>query len=134
MGCVVWLAHCVWLMRQGLGVIPFVVSILLTICFFGLRDKFDSSDEWSAHSVFDKGGQAVVGGFAGEQLDRQLRGGAAGAGAANNKASNNRNMDAPLTATTTTAPASSWTNSEEKFRPRCAAAAAAERRLQQHQE
>jgi len=43
-------------------------------------------------------------------------------------------MDAPLTTTTTTAPVSSWTNSEEKFRPRCAAAAAAERRLQQHQE
>ena len=108
-----------------MGVLAFVGSILLGIYSFGLRDKFSNESTASAYSVFNKDGQAIVGGFTGEQLDRQLRGGFA------------RNTAKVTDGSVATALSSSSVTKEkvaedERVRRRRAAAAAAERRTSEH--
>ena len=130
-GCVVWVAGCVWLIHNDLGSIAFVGTVLLAIWVFGLREKFEGEDGPSAYSVFNKGGRAILGGFTGEQLDQQMRGGMTYAGSISDKAK--VESDAPLTTTggaSTSTATSSKLSGGEKLKRRSAAAAAAERRLE----
>ena len=59
---------------HDLGVIAFVMAILVGIWGFGFRDKFSNETTASAYSVFNKDGQAIVGGFTSSQFENQLRG------------------------------------------------------------
>jgi len=119
------MAVVVVLIKYDLGVIAFVVSVLLAIWVFGLRDKFDSETTASAYSVFNKDGQAITGGFTTAQLERQLRGGFGRDDAT--KGSN----DVPTLSSKQKAPATeNVVSDDEKLRRRrAAAAAAAERRF-----
>ena len=128
-GIAAWIAACAWLISQDLGSIAFVASALLAIWFFGLRDKFQGEDGESAYSVFNKGGRAILGGFTGEQLEQQMRGGMTHA---NLNSKSTSHGDAPLATTGTSV--SSKLSENEKLKRRSAAAAAAERRLQQQTE
>lgn len=126
-GAIAWIVACAWLISNDLGSLAFVASALLAIWCFGLRDKFQGEQGDSAYNVFNKGGRAILGGFTGEQLDQQMRGGMT-------YNSNNKpkaDSDAPLTTATTAASGSTNISENEKLKRRSAAAAAAERRFQQ---
>jgi Uncharacterized conserved domain (SAYSvFN) len=134
-GCAAWAGACVWLFWNELGVIAFVVSILLLIYWFGLRDQFDGEDDngrsMSAYSVFNKGGKAMPGSLTGQQIDQQLRGGMTYNN--NNNESSASSSDQPLTTTATATSTKPLTDSD-KLKRRSAAALAADRRLQQQQQ
>lgn len=125
-GCALWAAACYWLIQNDLGSIAFVASALFAIYFFGLREKFQEEDGPSAYSVFNKGGQAIMGGFTGEQFDEQMRGGMK----YKNENKTKVDGDTPLT-TTSASTANKKISDSEKLKRRSAAAAAAERRMQQ---
>jgi hypothetical protein len=128
-GCMAWMVCSILLTVWGFGVIAFCGSILLAIWTFGLRDKFSNEETASAYSVFNKDGQAIVGGFTAGQLDRQLRGGFA-------RSTINADGDNPVKGSvataevSTTVPAAKTTDANERLRRRTAAAAAAEKRFQ----
>ena len=134
-GILVWLLICAWCVRQGLDILAVVGSALLALWVFGLRDKFDSESSPSAYSVFNKGGQAIMGGFTGEQLDAQLRGGGShGQTFLDSNKKKSDKDDSPLV-TTATSQKPVRINENEKGKRRSAAAAAAEHRLRrQHEE
>ena len=127
-GCIVWLVASGWLCVKGLGILAFSFSALLALWVFGLREKFASEESPSAYSVFNKGGQAILGGFTGEQLEGQLRGG--NQTLPTNK-ENKASADAPLVSISAK---EKPVHANEKVKRRSAAAAAAERRLQQQKE
>lgn len=132
-GIFVWLVTCAWCARQGLGILAVVGSALLALWVFGLRDKFDSESSPSAYSVLNKGGQAILGGYTGEQLDAQLRGRSSGQTSLDSNKKKSDKDDAPLV-TTATRQKPAPLNVNEKVKRRSAAAAAAERRLRRQQE
>jgi Uncharacterized conserved domain (SAYSvFN) len=128
-GCAAWAAACFWLVQNDLGVIAFVVSILLIIYFFGLRDQFEGDGgSMSAYSVFNKGGKAMPGSLTGQQVDQQLRGGMK----YNSNGDGGVHSDKPLTTTATTS--TRPLTESDKLKRRAAAALAAERRIQQQQQ
>lgn len=134
-GCGAWCLCCYWLITNDLGSIAFVGSVILAIFTFGLREKFGSEETSSAYSVFNKGGKGIPGGFTGDQLDRQLRGGAV----ANNHhksaaTSTARDGNAPLVTTSDQSLPKKRTSDKDKLKRRSAAAAAAERRFQEQQQ
>lgn len=132
-GCGIWCSCCFWLIKTDLGSIAFVGTVLLAIYAFGLREKFDSEETSSAYSVFNKGGKAIPGGFTGDQLDQQLRGGIA---TKINSMGNTtlKGGDSPLVTTSNTNISKSASSDKDKLRRRSAAAAAAERRFQEQQQ
>jgi hypothetical protein len=132
LGCIAWCALCWWLAKNGLGVIAFVASIFFAIWVFGLRDKFDGEQGSSAYSVFNAGGRAILGGFTGEQLENQMRGGFALRNS-DTKHSTTTAGAAPLT-TTGGGETRKALSEKDKTRRRSAAAAAAERRMKERQE
>ena len=130
---VVWLVTVVWLVSNDLSVLAVVGSAALALWHFGLRDKFssESDDDNSAYSVFNKGGRSILGGFTGEQLEGQLRGGTNSSNSASN--SHDKVDDSqPLVTLSSSTPRKM--SEKDKLRQRSAAAAAAERRMQQQQE
>jgi hypothetical protein len=139
-GCAAWSMAAVLLMAWGFGVVAFGGSILLGIWVFGLRDKFSNEETASAYSVFNKDGQAIVGGLTAGQFDRQLRGGFAPP-ASNNNNNNDNTNDNPVRGSIAIAKTASSEHKgkanndnklgeNERLRRRTAAAAAAERRFQ----
>lgn len=135
-GCMAWCIASAILIRNDLGVIAFVGSILGVIWVFGLRDKFKSETENSnsAYSVFNRGGKAILGGLTGEQVDQQMRGGFATNSSSSGKMQNSKLDDAPLTTTESKSTKSGNITQQEKLKRRSAAAAAAERRVQEQQQ
>ena len=118
-----WSVIAVILVKNDFGVIAFVVSVLLLIYVFGLREKFDSETTASAYSVFNEDSQGITGGFTATQLEQQLRGGL--------RKSDADNSRIPTLASPSHKP-SYVVETKEKLRRREAAAAAAERRLMPH--
>ncbi|CAB9518637.1 expressed unknown protein [Seminavis robusta] len=125
-GCIAWAAGCWWLIRNGLGVIAFVGTILAAIFTVGLREKWDGETTDSAYNVFNRGGKAILGSLTGDQVDAQLRG-----GFQNGSSQSGPVGDAPLATTKSTATTTQKLSEGDKLKRRSAAAAAAERRLQQ---
>ena len=132
-GCAAWAGACYWLVRNGLGVVAIVGSILITIFVFGLRDKFEEGESMSAYNVFNKGGKAIMGSLTGDQVDAQLRGGIRFGKPDNSGGGGNTQSDKPLTTTATLSGAKKQTE-HDKLKRRANAAAAAERRMQQQRE
>lgn len=135
-GCAAWSLCCCWLIYNDLGSIAFVGGVLLAIYTFGLRDKFDSEETSSAYSVFNNGGKAIPGGFTGDQLDQQLRGGVTNKfncmGSATSSTS--KGEDAPLVTTSDAKIQKKVESDRDTLKRRSAAAAAAERRLKEQQQ
>jgi hypothetical protein len=128
-GCITWMVCSILLTVWGFGVVAFCGSILLAIWAFGLRDKFSNEETASAYSVFNKDGQAIVGGFTAGQFDRQLRGGFATRSTTSNDGNDDPVKGSVATAEVSTA-AAKTTDANERLRRRTAAAAAAEKRFQ----
>lgn len=117
-----WLISAVILVKNDFGVIAFVVSVLLLIYVFGLREKFDSETTASAYSVYNKDSQGITGGFTAAQLEQQLRGGIL-------RKPNTNNSQIPVLASPRDKPfPKDIVETKERQRRREAAAAAAERR------
>ena len=134
-GCGIWCLCCFWLIKTDLGSIAFVGTVLFAIYAFGFREKFDSEETSSAYSVFNKGGKAIPGGFTGDQLDQQLRGGmAAKINSMGNTTSKSKGGDAPLLTTSDTILSKNISSDKDKLKRRSVAAAAAERRFQERQQ
>ena len=127
---VVWLIATTWLVAQDLAVLAVVGSVGLGLWQFGLRDKFASEDTESAYSVFNKGGRSILGGFTGEQLEKQLRGTGSGNGSSSSAKADDTKPLVTLSSSSTTP----TMKEKDKLRQRSAAAAAAERRMQQQQQ
>jgi hypothetical protein len=126
-GGMAWVICSILLTVWGFGVVAFCGSILLAIWWFGFREKFSNEETASAYSVFNKDGQAIVGGFTASQFDRQLRGGFAPRDDADNPV---KGSIATAAEVSTTAAAVKTTDANERLRRRTAAAVAAEKRFQ----
>ena len=125
-----------WLLSNGLGSIAFVATCLIAIWVFGLRDKFEGEEGMSAYNVFNKGGQAIMGGFTGEQLEEQMRGSVI---SHKNRSSDSRssigNINDPLVSLSSgNKVTDKHLDERDKLKRRSAAAAAAELRIQQQQQ
>ena len=134
-GCVIWCSCCFWLIKNDLGPIAFVGTVFLSIYAFGLREKFDSEETSSAYSVFNKGGKAIAGGFTGDQLERQLRGGIAHEINSMDKPYRaSGDSDSPLVTTSDKSTSKKTLSEKDKLKRRSAAAEAAERRFREQKQ
>lgn len=125
LGLMTWTISVIWLVTIDLGVVAFTCSVLLSIWVFGFRDRFESEASDSAYSVFNQNGKAIIGGFTGQQFDRQMRG---GTDLVNDENSGNETATGGAPFVTTRKDPREKINDDARLKRRRAAAEAAERR------